>query len=159
MKFQFFIIPVHSIEQHQQDLNNFCASHRVANIEKEFVNDGANSFWAVSITYHSGTENQLSLKKAKIDYREVLNEKDFAVFAKLRLLRKKFAEEEGVPAYAIFTNEQLASMVRNRVQTRSALASIGGIGEARLNKYGEIFLSCLKEELGELLREKNQDRY
>ena len=47
----------------------------------------------------------------KIDYKEVLNEVDFAVFARLRDLRKVISDKEAIPAYSIFTNEQLAAMV------------------------------------------------
>jgi hypothetical protein len=50
-----------------------------------------------------------------VDYKEVLNEADFAVFSRLRDLRKVIAEKEAVPAYAIFTNEQLAAMVTGKV--------------------------------------------
>jgi hypothetical protein len=47
-------------------------------------------------------------KRAKVDYRELLSAGDFVLFAKLRILRKGMAEREAVPAYALFTNEQLA---------------------------------------------------
>jgi hypothetical protein len=50
-----------------------------------------------------------------VDYKEVMNEADFAVFSRLRDLRKVIAEKEAVPAYAIFTNEQLAAMVTGKV--------------------------------------------
>ena len=46
--------------------------------------------------------------EGRIDYKEVLSAPEFERFARLRLLRKELAEKEGVPAYAIFTNEQLA---------------------------------------------------
>jgi superfamily II DNA helicase RecQ len=75
----------------------------------------------------------------------VLSEQAFAVFARLRSLRKELAESEGIPAYALFTNEQLAEMVQRRVQTAAALREIAGIGEARIEKYGETFLRLLCE--------------
>ena len=87
----------------------------------------------------------LTGRRGKIDYREVLSEADFAVFAKLRALRKTLADAEGVPAYALFSNEQLAEMAQRRVRTASALREIAGVGEARLEKYGADFLSILQE--------------
>ena len=48
----------------------------------------------------------------KIDYKAVLSEGAFAVFSLLRDLRKTLAEAEGVPIYAVFTNEQLAKAAR-----------------------------------------------
>ncbi len=81
MKYRFFTIPAHSFDAAQQELNDFCTSHRVATVEKQFVANGDNSFWAVCVTYLEGQEKQSILRKSKIDYREVLKEKEFAVFA------------------------------------------------------------------------------
>ena len=75
----------------------------------------------------------------------MLTDPEFAVFARLRALRMERADAEGVPAYALFTNEQLAEMVRRRVLTIAALRDIQGIGEARTEKYGEAFLHILQD--------------
>ena len=88
----------------------------------------------------------VSPRKGKIDYREVFNEPDFALFARLRNLRKTLAEQEGVPAYALFTNEQLAAMVHQRVTSKAALSAIDGVGTARIDKYGEAFLALLRQQ-------------
>ena len=80
----------------------------------------------------------------KIDYKEVLNEVDFAVFARLRDLRKAISDKEAIPAYSIFTNEQLAAMVTGKVDSLTAMNAIPGVGAARLDKYGAAFLAALK---------------
>jgi superfamily II DNA helicase RecQ len=80
----------------------------------------------------------------KLDYREVLSEADFEVFARLRLLRKQVAERDGVPPYAVFSNEQLADLVRQRATTSSAMARIEGIGAARVERYAAVFLPVLQ---------------
>ena len=66
--------------------------------------------------------------RAKTDYKEILSEPDFAIFAKLRDVRKAIAQSEAVPVYTIFTNEQLAQMVTSKATTRAALAKIDGLG-------------------------------
>ncbi len=88
-----------------------------------------------------------STRKSRIDYREVLNDKDFALFAKLRDLRKTLAEQESVPAYAVFNNGQLAAMVQKRVTSKAALAAIEGVSAARIEKYGEAFLKLSLEKI------------
>lgn len=98
MKYKFFYIPVIDSGVSAQELNSFCAGHRVLSIEKEFVSDGQNSFWSVCISYMEGNPPVPGSGRTRVDYREVLNDKDFAVFAKLRTLRKSFSEKEGVPA-------------------------------------------------------------
>jgi ribonuclease D len=53
-----------------------------------------------------------------------------------------------VPAYAIFTNEQLAEIVQRKLRTASALGEIEGVGKARVDKYGALFLALLGRVLG-----------
>ena len=152
MKLNFFSISSLSPDQGQTALNLFCAQHRVVSVEKQFVALGMESFWSICVTTIEGkwaepsNENQ-NLKRDRIDYKEILSEQDFTVFAELRNLRKSLAEQEGVPAYALFTNEQLATMVTQRVQNIVALGSIEGIGKARLEKYGGLFLHALQSAM------------
>ncbi len=146
MKFRFFTISAQSPETGQQALNAFCAEHRVVSVDKQFVAQGVESYWSICVCYTEGADSvrsALSGKRDRVDYKEVLSESDFAVYAELRSLRKSIAEQEGVPAYALFTNEQLAAMVTARATTLSALGEIEGVGKARLEKYGALFLPLL----------------
>jgi superfamily II DNA helicase RecQ len=143
MKYRFFSIPAMMPDDMQEEMNRFCAAHRLISIEKQFVQDGERSYWAVCVSYVEKQAGPLSPRKGNVDYREVLGAADFALFAKLRNLRKTLAEQEGVPAYALFTNEQLAQMVQKRVTTKAGLAALDGVGPARIEKYGEAFLNLL----------------
>jgi superfamily II DNA helicase RecQ len=114
-------------------------------VRKEFVPNGEDSFWAFCIEYLDGSVGSEKSRSSgpKVDYKEVLSEADFAVFAKLRDLRKAISEKEAIPAYAIFTNEQLAAMVTEKVDRLSALGKINGVGTARIEKYGAAFVAML----------------
>lgn len=148
MKFQFFSVSAQSPEESQQLLNSFCAQHRVLTVEKQFVDLGAESYWSICVTTIEGNTQGMSKlsdnKRERIDYKEVLSERDFALYAQLRNLRKSLSEQEGVPAYALFTNEQLAAIVTRRVNTELELAQIEGIGKARQEKYGKVFIEGLQ---------------
>lgn len=61
----------------------------------------------------------------------------------LRELRARLAREQGVPAYVIFHDATLLAMLRERPQTLRALGAIGGVGERKLERYGEAFLTEL----------------
>jgi ATP-dependent DNA helicase RecQ len=61
----------------------------------------------------------------------------------LRDLRGRLAREQGVPAYVIFHDATLFAMLRERPRTLDALGSISGVGERKLARYGEAFLSAL----------------
>jgi ATP-dependent DNA helicase RecQ len=62
----------------------------------------------------------------------------------LRDLRGRLARDQGVPAYVIFHDATLLAMLRERPQTLDALASISGIGERKLARYGKAFLAALE---------------
>jgi len=61
----------------------------------------------------------------------------------LRDLRARLAKEQGVPAYVIFHDATLLAMLRERPQTLRALGAISGVGERKLERYGEAFLAEL----------------
>jgi superfamily II DNA helicase RecQ len=146
MRIKLFTAPVLESDQGEQEINTFCAAHAVVTVDKHFVADGANSFWAFCITWRSKESSSALVggggKTAKVDYRAVLNDRDFQLFVKLRELRKIIADSEGVPAYALFTNEQLATMVTKQIATKTGLAGIEGVGAARIEKYGTRFLEA-----------------
>lgn len=147
----FFSVPALSSGEAQDEgaagLNRFLAAHRVVSLDRQLVNEPGVAYWAICVSYlPSKTSNPI--KKGRIDYKEVLSQEDFATYAHLRNLRKEIAEQEGVPAYAVFTNEQLAALVTRRIASLSDLAALSGVGPSRIEKYGERFLSRLKEVRG-----------
>jgi superfamily II DNA helicase RecQ len=143
MPFKFFQIPTSDTGGAAEELNTFLRSHRITAVRSELVRLNDTAFWAFSVEYAEAGARSQDRMLGKVDYREVLNETEFKVFSRLRDWRKAQAEREGVPIYTVFTNEQLADMVRRGVQSRADLGKIEGIGEARLNKYGEAVLQVI----------------
>ena len=148
MQLKFFTVSIHSGDDTEAELNRFLAAHRIIAIDRQFVSNGANSAWSVCVSFDdgatSGAARSAMARRGKVDFKDVLSDAEFAVFARLRALRKERADAEGIPAYAIFTNEQLAEMVQKRVTSATALREIPGIGEARVEKYGPAFLPILQ---------------
>lgn len=81
--------------------------------------------------------------RGSVDYRDVLSAEEFGLYARLRDLRKQLADRDGVPPYAVFTNEQLATIVQTRASSLTRLKDIDGIGEARIGKYGAAVVGLL----------------
>lgn len=149
MALYFFTIPVSNSKQAEIELNQFISQNKILTTEKQFVADGSNSLWSICVTTTPLNE-ELSIKKQKgkrsaIDYKEVLSIEDFTVFAELRKLRKEISDSQGIPAYAVFTNEQLARMVTDNISSKAEMLKIEGVGESRIEKYAEHFLSSLKK--------------
>ncbi len=67
------------------------------------------------------------------------------VFEALRRLRKELSERERVPPYLIFSDKTLKQMSQYIPQTKKELARISGVGERKLEDYGEAFLAVLSE--------------
>jgi superfamily II DNA helicase RecQ len=151
MAYRFFTIPISASEGAQGELNGFLRSHRILMVERRWVERGADSFWSFCIDYleSSGSSHPVTREspgRNKIDYRERLSPEDFAVFARLREIRKDIAQAEGVPVYTVFTNEQLARMVQARATNKAALETIAGVGDARIEKYGVRMLEFLRQQ-------------
>ena len=68
---------------------------------------------------------------------------DEALFERLRALRKRVADAQGVPAYVVFSDATLAAMAALRPKTREELRRVSGVGETKLARYGEAFLAVL----------------
>ncbi|MDX1626156.1 MAG: DNA helicase RecQ [Wenzhouxiangellaceae bacterium] len=66
-------------------------------------------------------------------------------FEKLREVRLALAREQGVPPYVIFHDATLAAMLEARPATLADLAGIHGVGQHKLEQYGETFLEAIRE--------------
>ncbi len=66
------------------------------------------------------------------------------LFEQLRVVRKKIAEEQHVPPYVIFSDKTLQEMCRHFPTTASALRQINGVGDVKLERYGERFMEAIK---------------
>lgn len=127
------------------DLNIFLASNRVLSVSQQFVPSQGGTWlvFVVQTVSAVSTKGSGTNSATKIDYRELLNPSDFAIFNRLRQERKKWSDAEGVPAYVVFTNEQLATMVRQKVNTRENLAKIQGVGTARIERHSDEILAII----------------
>ncbi len=143
MKYKFITVAVLDPASDEEKLNQFLASHQIFSIDKHLTQVEQNTYWVFAISYGDSHHTSASRQPA-VDYKEVLNEDDFTRFVQLRELRNKLAKQEGRPAYAIFTNEQLANLVTRRVITRSGMAEIEGIGDTRIERYADQFLAVLQ---------------
>lgn len=147
MQFQQFRVPAFDGEGELEKFNTFLRANKILKVDRKFVDNGNDSSWLMLVEYLPIKNCEKSTKKPKIDYREVLSADDFVIFDKLRRARKSFAERDGVPAYAVFTNEQLAAMVTGRITTVTALKKLEGVGETRVERYAAI-LEVMREAIG-----------
>ncbi|MEO8466074.1 MAG: DNA helicase RecQ [Gammaproteobacteria bacterium] len=69
---------------------------------------------------------------------------DEPLWQALRDCRRRLATEHNVPPYVIFHDATLREMLRARPDSREALLAISGVGQSKLERYGDDFLAVLR---------------
>ncbi len=71
------------------------------------------------------------------------SESDKALFVKLKALRLSIAKEQNVPPYVVFHDKTLIDMAGKRPVTLLDMSVIQGVGQSKLDKYGQDFLDVV----------------
>ncbi|MGA1622034.1 MAG: DNA helicase RecQ [Synechocystis sp.] len=67
------------------------------------------------------------------------------LFDTLRRLRKTLADQKGIAPYMIFSDATLRLMAQRQPQTPQEFLQISGVGDRKLNQYGEAFMQAIRE--------------
>ncbi|MCH5462431.1 DNA helicase RecQ [Lactobacillus sp. LC28-10] len=82
-------------------------------------------------------------RKVAVQASHVLPQND-DLFENLRTIRREFAKKQGVPPFVIFSDKTLRDMCAVMPQNEEEMLTVSGVGESKLAKYGEAFLTALK---------------
>ena len=88
----------------------------------------------------SGPERARIREAGAPDGGERPSQDEEALFQRLRALRKDLADQQGVPAYIVFSDKVLREMAATRPSTPSELLAVSGVGPVKLERYGAEFL-------------------
>jgi ATP-dependent DNA helicase RecQ len=96
-------------------------------------------------------ERQVTLRRPKIATKQRGTRSDAGgwegvdrdLFDRLRDLRREIASERGVPAYIVFGDATLRDMARRKPRTPGELLEVKGVGQKKLDEFGEAFLECV----------------
>ncbi|MDP8078506.1 ATP-dependent DNA helicase RecQ [Phocoenobacter skyensis] len=72
---------------------------------------------------------------------------DKDLFARLRFLRKQIADKENIPPYIVFNDATLQEMAEFTPQTPNEMLAINGVGERKLERFGDAFIQLIKDHL------------
>ncbi len=73
---------------------------------------------------------------------------DASLFERLRTLRRRLADEEGVPAFVVFSDATLRGLAAAKPTDRQTMLQVSGVGPAKLERYGDTFLTVVREYVG-----------
>jgi ATP-dependent DNA helicase RecQ len=94
---------------------------------------------------------QLAVPRLSIDLGKKTNlqmqDYDPALFAKLKHLRKVIARQDDVPPFVVFSDTTLADMASKFPESDFELLDIHGVGETKLQRYGERFITAISAHL------------
>ena len=126
-----------------EEVNAFLRSHKIVSVDRQLVQQEGSTWWTFCVTWLPGVSPQpqpanQQRKTVKVDYRETLDPEIFAVFTRLRVIRRALAEADAVPAYAVFTDAELAQIASLPQIDEKGILSIEGIGAKRVEKYGRV---------------------
>lgn len=103
---------------------------------------------------HLGQESKRGKKKAKIQEPQapvltpaVFENEDEYLFEELRVLRKKLADSQAIPAYIVVSDKTLHLLSSAKPTTIEAFGEISGIGEFKKEKYGKDFVEVIRRFL------------
>jgi len=109
-------------------------------------------------------ETELHLRKLPVkakterkQTRQFAKDEDNKLWQALRECRRRLAEEQGIPAYMIFHDATLAEMMERQPQDLDQLSRISGVGERKLEAYGDAFLDVICEHSGHTGRTSQSD--
>lgn len=108
----------------------------------------------VVIKREEKTPNKGKKKKAEKESKPMFNAitlsdegMDKELFEELRVLRKRLADEQGIPPYIILTDKTLHLIAIQRPTTLEAFGMVSGIGEYKKEKYGKVFVEAIRNFL------------
>ena len=143
MQLKFFTIAVDDNGATEKNLNSFLSSHKVLEVITNFNPSPNGGLWHICVKFIEGTVPLNKSNSIKVDYKELLTPEVFAIFSKLRVIRKQIAAEEAVPAYVVFTDDELAEVAGLPELNRKTLLSVNGVGEKKIEKYGTRLIEML----------------
>ena len=91
----------------------------------------------------------LSMEEEVFKRTESSTEKDEALFDKLRTTRKELADAQNVPPYIVFSDATLVEMSQQYPKNERELIRVSGIGQLKLERYGEAFLKVITTHIKE----------
>ena len=135
------------------DLRDFLKDKEVLSVRDHFFVKDETPYLTVIATYNllrpeaeEPVRSERSERDRRDAWREVLEEVDWPIFNELRDWRNKQAREEGIPPYVICTNRQLAEIAHRRLGSLSKLATVEGLGKAKLERYGTAILKIVASD-------------
>ena len=150
MQIKIFTLPVHDSDREVEEMNNFLRSHRILQTERHFCPDNG-GYWTILIEYMDGeptAESPVAYRKEKKDFSEGMTDEEKQRLENFKKIRRELATSRSIPAYMVFTNEELAILAKIPELNVDTAKNIKGIAPSRLKDSVEYFFEVKDGEKG-----------
>jgi ATP-dependent DNA helicase RecQ len=134
-------------------LQEFIKNKEILSLRDHFFMRHEVPYLAVIVSYNLHTVEQPKTdgkKERDESWRELLTPEDMPIFNAMRDWRNETSRRQGIAAYIICTNRQLAEMVHKRISNKNQLSQIEGIGKAKISNYGDDIIAVMSEKIAEI---------
>ena len=141
MQIKVFTIPLSGAEVSEAEVNAFLRGHRVLQIDRHFAAEGG-GYWTLFVEYMEGDPSDKVPPANRRDHRDVtvtLTEEQKARFERMKAIRRTIAARASLPAYLVFTNEELALLAQLPVVNEETTKHVKGIAPKRLGDFAKYF--------------------
>ena len=99
---------------------------------------------AESLELRKDQRKQTQYRRTQVPQNK-LEAEEFSLWNALKAKRKELADENGVPPYVIFHDATLMEMVMYRPLSHDQFKRLNGVGQRKLDLYGNQFISVIEE--------------
>ncbi len=131
-----------------EDLEAFQRSHEILEVSDHWFTHEGLPVLALLVRYR---EREASSRGAgdpraavRTDPRADLNPEERRLYDAIRRWRSRRARRDGIPPFLLLTNAQVAAIARTRPATKEALRDLPGVGESRVERFGEEILALVR---------------
>ncbi len=128
-------------------IQEFLVGREVIEYAEHFFTHEKTPYLTVLVSYRDVSADERRKGFPRDNPRNELDEFEVKAYDALRVWRATRARQEGIPPYMIANNGQLAKLVKLKAQSKADLAKVNGIGETKIEHYGEDLLKILSEHL------------
>lgn len=149
MQIKTFTVSISNEVNDLEVVNRFLRGHKILQVEQYFRNVPGGEAWHFCVHYLTSNQQKKISQRSRVkkDYKAELSPKQFHLFECMRKVRKELAYVEGLPAFAVFTDAELAAFTALPNLDLKGLKTVKGIGAKKMERFGGPFLAGVEELL------------
>lgn len=139
MQLKFYTVPATGSYLIEDEINKFLRSHRILKVDRTFCPESG-GYWTLCVEYMDieSLAEVPAFKKGQTDATEGLSDEERKRYDRYKEIRLVVSRENGIKAYNVFSNHELALLSKLPVIDAS-ITEIKGVTPSRLKEFLPFF--------------------